>query len=161
MKKCILTGALLILACVNLTAGEWVTYKSADYGFEMLVPKGTKVKEQEKEGGWGKLVAKHGADMVVAYAKLGKESSAEDIEAFGLKVVKIPEDKWELLDEGKNNKGWKWYKTYVAKKGKKVYFVGYGSGPKGSYLMFLRTTAKELKANEKDYQNWYESIKLN
>ncbi|EDY22304.1 hypothetical protein CfE428DRAFT_0429 [Chthoniobacter flavus Ellin428] len=138
----------------------WTTYKANDYGFSMLVPEGAKVQTKEWGGGWGGLYSEHDGVTLYAVAKLGEPESAEDIEAFGVKLTMIPDDGWTQIDKG-TGKGWKWYRTVKATKGSKLAFGGYGVGPKGSYLLILVTTAADFKEHQADYEKWYESIRLN
>jgi len=159
-KFCILLIVLGLLPGV-CAAGEdgWETYKANDYGFSMLIPEGAQVKTKEWTDGWGGLYVEHDGVTVFGVAQLGKFASAEDIEKFGVKFTKIPDDAWTEIDKGSGN-GWKWYKTVKAAKGSKLVFGGYGVGPKGSYLLILVTTPADFKEHQADYQKWYKSIRL-
>jgi hypothetical protein len=138
----------------------WSNYKSDEYGFEMLVPEGTKFTEKESEGGWGELVATHEGVTLYALGKLGAPEKAEAIEKHGVKVTGIAADKWKVLDKGKDTNGWKWFYTVEARDGDNIVFGGYGVGSKGSYMIVMKTTAADYKESKKDYDTWYKSVKL-
>ncbi|UCH97873.1 MAG: hypothetical protein JSV88_13740 [Candidatus Aminicenantes bacterium] len=143
------------------SGGEgWVTYRSEDYGFSMRVPEGTKFKEKEYEGGWGALFADYQGIQLWAVGKLGAPEKAETIEKYGVKVTGIPDKYWQVIDKGKNSRGWKWYCTVKATDGKMVAYGGYGVGPQGSYLLVLVTTTSDFEDNYNDYLKWYKSIRL-
>jgi hypothetical protein len=65
-----------------------------------------------------------------------------------------------VIDSGKDSKGWKWYRTVKAEHAGTVVFGGYGVGPKGNYLMLLKTTSEDFEKHHDDYKKWYESIIL-
>lgn len=65
-----------------------------------------------------------------------------------------------MLDKGENNNGWRWWRTAEASDGHTLVFAGYGTGPKGSYLGFLKTTEEDYEKNKAEYRQWYESVKL-
>lgn len=164
MKKQFVTAGLVFLAMVIgvgvFAEEEWETYNSDAYGFEMKLPPGTKLREGERLGGWAYLKAQYGIVEIMAYVKLGSPESADKIEAYAYKLLSIPAKNWSLVDKGKNSKGWKWYKVYIAKKFSRVHLLGFGIGPKGSYLVHLKTTAKNFKKYEDTYVEWYETVKL-
>lgn len=156
---------LMISACIHCCSGAdddegWETYRANEYGFEMLMPKGAKVKEREAAGGWGGLYVSFEGVEFYGFAKLGSEEKAEDIEQAAVKETGIPDAAWKKVDEGKNEGGWKWYRVYEARKKGKVIYGASGVGPSGSYLLFLRTTKKDFDENKKDYVKWYESVRL-
>jgi hypothetical protein len=138
----------------------WQTYKDAKFGFAMKVPKGAKLKEREWPGGWGGLYGKVGDVEVLGIAKLGAQHSPGDIERYGVTVTGIAEEHWKVIDQGKDSNGWKWFKAAVVTDGETVLFGGYGVGPKGSYLIFLKTSAEDYEENESEYEKWYDSIEL-
>jgi hypothetical protein len=154
-------AALVVLAtALPLAADEWKSYSAPDYGFSMLVPEGATIKEKEWQDGWGGLFSSHDGLMLWGLAKLGKKYSAEEIEAYGVKLTGIPEDDWKEIGKGEDDNGWTWYRTVEATKGGTLIFGGYGVGPKGSYLLLLKTTVADYDAHKADYKKWYGSIKL-
>ncbi len=154
-----ITFALLSIAA--FAEDEWETYKAPDYGFEMLIPKGAKAVEREKKGGWGGLYVKHDGVEVYALAKLGAAEEKADIRKFAEQECGIAGENWKKIDAGENSKGWKWFEVYVAEKGSTVIFGGFGVGPKGNYLVFLKTTKEDSEEHKADYKEWYGSVKLN
>jgi hypothetical protein len=139
---------------------EWEKYSAKEYGFEMLIPKGVKFLEREKSGGWGGLYGTYEGVKLYALAKLGAEETKDDIRKFAEKECGIPGENWKRIDSGKDSSGWKWYEIYVAEKGDTLIFGGFGVGPKGNYLAFLKTTKSDYEEHKADYKEWFESIKL-
>ncbi len=84
----------------------------------------------------------------------------KEIHKFGIKVCGIPAKKWTKVDEGENKGGWKWFQTFKARKGNALVYAGLGVGPRGSYLLFLKTTPEDFKENKAAYLEWYRSIRL-
>jgi hypothetical protein len=154
-------GGIVLGLSIPVSGGEgWVTYRSEDYGFSMLVPEGTQFKEKEYEGGWGALFADYQGIKLRAVGKLGAPEKAEAIEKYGVKVTGIPGKYWKVIDKGKNSHGWKWYVTVKASDGNAVAYGGYGVGPKGSYLIILLTSQSDFEKNYNNYLKWYKSILL-
>jgi hypothetical protein len=159
--RTLVTAVLLIAAVAALADNPgWSTYRAAEYGFTMLVPEGTKFREKESAGGWGELWAEHDGVKVYALAKLGEWATPEEIEAVGVKLTGIPASAWTQINEGKNQAGWKWYRTVEAIRGGKLIVGDYGTGPKGSYLILLETTESDYEENKAAYKTWYQSIQL-
>jgi hypothetical protein len=160
MKAVLLASILLpCLSFAMASQAGWEVYRAEKYGFEMLVPKGTHLEEHEWKDGFGGLYAKNGAIELYGMAQIKSDATAEEIEAYGVEVSGISEDHWEKIDEGKGN-GWSSYRTYKAQNGNNVVYAGLGAGPKGSYLLMLKTTADDVAKHEADYKKWYASLKL-
>jgi len=138
----------------------WHTYQSDKYGFKMLTPSGVQFKEKEHGGGWGALEATHESIKFLAVGKLGEQANPEEIEKFGVNLTGVGAGHWKQVDKGQNKNGWKWYHTVEATDGKTLLFGGYGTGPKGSYLILLQTTVKDYEEHKADYHKWYNSITL-
>jgi hypothetical protein len=156
----------LFVLCLSLFAAptfagedDWATYKDEHYGFSMLMPAGARFKESEAKDGWGALQASGDGVEFLAIAKLGTEAAAADIEKVGVRVTGVSADHWKEIDKGSGN-GWKWFKTVEASDGKNLLFGGYGVGPKGSYLVLVKTTEADYKEHKADYKEWYDSVKL-
>ena len=139
---------------------EWEVYRSEKYGFEMLSPKGAKFEEREFKGGLGGLYAKHGVVELFGLAHKGGAATIEEIEEIGEEITGIHGEFWKKIDEGENENGWKIYRAYQAKQGNIVLYAGLGTGPKGSYMLLLKTTADDVAKYEASYQKWYNSLKL-
>ena len=153
-----LLGVLLVATA--LLAEDWSKYESDEYGFSMLVPEGTKFVEKEAADGWGFLYAESEGVEFYALAKLGTQATAEEIEKVGIKVSGIPEKYWKVIDKGEKKGAWKWWQTVEASDGHNLVFAGYGTGPKGSYLCFVKTTETDYNENKADYRKWYDSVTL-
>ncbi|MDH4129982.1 MAG: hypothetical protein OEV44_14590 [Spirochaetota bacterium] len=125
----------------------------------MFIPKGAKPQEKEI-GKWGGLYVKHDGIELWGLAKLGTKATPAEIEKFGEKITNIPAKFWKNEDEG-SGKGWEWFKSVQAKNDSTVVFGGYGVGPKGSYLLIIKTTSSDLEEHNVEYMKWYNSIKLN
>ena len=41
-----------------------------------------------------------------------------------------------------------------------VLYGGYGAGPRGSYVVLVRTTPADFEAHRSDYLAWYDSVRL-
>lgn len=148
-----------ILAALAL-AQDWTEYRCETYGFSMLSPEGAELREREWSGGWGGMAGSYGGVELYGLALLGACVDRREIEKFGAKVSGIAEERWRRIDEGRDCGGWKWYRCCVARSEGTVVFGGYGTGPAGSYLLFLKTTAEDFEKHEADYLKWYRSVRL-
>ncbi len=163
------TVVAALTICAVLTAaytpeaeakGKWVKYEApAKYGFSMLVPKGTRFKERSWFE-WGGVHANYWGVLLWGIARLGKYHTVKEIERFGVKVTGIPKAKWTQIHSGKKTNGFKWFKSVHATKGKHLFVAVYGVGPKGSYLLVLRTTLKSWARDKPKYIKWYKSINV-
>ena len=149
-----------LLAVSQLAAADWKYYEAKGYGFSMLVPEGTKMKEKELGGGWGQLWGDYDGVKLYGLAKLGAKESDADIEKYAVKVIGIPASEWKKVDSGSNQRGFERYRTFEAVRGGKLYFGGYGVGKRGNYLLYLETTVADYDEHKADYNKWYESIRL-
>jgi hypothetical protein len=152
-------GCTLLCLVAQYAAADWKYYQAKDYGFSMLVPEGTRMSSRELGGGWGSLSGVSEGVKLYGMAKLGAKESDAEIEKFAVRTIGIPAAEWKQIDSGKG-RGWERYKTFEAVRGGKLYFGGYGVGPKGNYLLYLETTVADYNAHKADYMKWYESIRL-
>lgn len=163
MKRYVLIFVLAVLAAMPFagSAGsdDWQPYSDSKYGFSMLVPGGTQMATREWPGGWGGMAAEADGVTVLGVAKLGEQASLADIERFGVELTGIPAAAWTQIDAG-SGKGWTSYRTIKAQAGSKLVFGGYGTGPKGSYLILLETTPDDFAEYQADFEHWYESVRL-
>jgi len=150
----------VLLAATAVLADDWSEYRSDEYGFSMKIPAGATFEEKEAADGWGFLHAESEGVEFFALAKLGTQATAEEIEKVGVKISGIDGKHWKVIDKGESRNGWKWWRTVEASDGHTLVFAGYGTGPKGSYLCFLKTTEEDYKAHQAHYKQWYESVKL-
>ncbi|MBI2901845.1 MAG: hypothetical protein HYY17_16795 [Planctomycetes bacterium] len=156
-------AALAVLAGTGAVASpsdEWSEYGCEKYGFTMLVPKGTEWAEKEYENGWGGLYARTEDAEFFGIARLGTWTSLEEIERFGVEATGVPAEAWKKIDAGKDKGGWREYRTYGCEHEGVVVFAAVGTGPSGSYLLFLKTTAECAQKNAKQYETWYRNVKL-
>ena len=155
---------LVLLAAVLSTQGvlasDWKNYDAKAYGFAMLVPDGAAVAEREWGGGWGGIYAAFEGVKLYGRARLGEKESDADIERYGVGVIGIPASQWTMIDSGAGHNGWGRYRTFSAASGGRLFFGGYGVGPKGNYLLYMETTAADFNEHKSDYTKWYESIRL-
>jgi hypothetical protein len=162
MKLRVLFTVLVAVSLVTIAADaqEWVEYRSVDYGFSMKVPTGTRLVEKEGRDGWGFLYVMHEGVELFAWAKLGTYATPEEIERFANRVTGTADRQWKLITQGTNQNGWRWFRTAEASDGRTLILCDYGTGPKGSYLLLLKTTEEDYAKHKADYQTWYESIRL-
>lgn len=93
-------------------------------------------------------------------AKLGAKESNADIEKYAVNLIGVPAGAWVKVDEVQNTRGWERAQVFKANVGSRLLFGMYGVGPKGNYLLYLDTTPDDYMAYKKDYDKWYESIRL-
>jgi hypothetical protein len=148
-------GALVQIAA----AADWTYYEAKSYGLSMLVPRGVAIQEREQRGGWGSLVAEFEGVRLHGLAKLGAKESDADIEMFAVRTIGIPAAEWKMIESGQG-RGWERYRTFEAVRGGRLYFGGYGVGPKGNYLVYMETTVADYNDHKADYEKWYESVRL-
>ena len=153
-------AVMLIFAMPASAGGKWKEARSDEYGFSMLVPKGTVLAGKEWKDGWGGLHGNFLGVQLWGIAHLGKKHTAPEIEAFGMLVTGIGPKHWKKIDEGKDSNGWEWYKTWKANKGRHVVLGAYGVGPKGSYLLVLKTTARSFKRDKAAYLKWHRNLRV-
>ena len=160
LRELLTTLVAVSLVAIAADAGDWVEYRSDYYGFSMKVPTGTRLVEKESNDGWGFLYAEHEGVEVFAWAKLGTQATPEEIERFGVRVSGIADRHWKIVNRGMNQNGWRWFRTAEATDGRTLIIADYGTGPKGSYLLFLKTTEEDYAKYKADYITWYESVRL-
>jgi hypothetical protein len=161
MRKLILR-LLVALSIVTLAglacAGGWSVFRSDRFGFAMLVPPNSTWAAKDFGGGWGGIFTKTGVTEFTGLVKLGEYASPAELEGAAVKVTGVPGAAWKKVDEGQNKAGWKWWRSYEATGNGKVLLAVIGTGPKGSYLLFLGTTAADLAANRALYREWYNKL---
>ena len=155
-----LIGGIFALFAASAIAAGWVKYESKPYGFSMLIPAGTAVKETEQGGEWGGLTAVREGVKLSGLAKLGAKETDEAIEKYAISKIGIPASAWTKVDEGTDANGWSRYRVFKATQGAKLVFGAYGVGPKGNYLLYLETTPADYDAHKDEYDKWYESISV-
>jgi hypothetical protein len=154
---------LMALATLLLSASalaDWKYYEAKKYGFSMLVPVGTSLATREWGGGWGGIAGTSEGVKFHGQAKLGAKESNADIENYAVKLIGVPAGAWVKVDELQNTRGWERAQVFKANVGSRLLYGMYGVGPKGNYLLYLDTTPDDYMSNKKDYDKWYESIRL-
>jgi len=150
--------ALLLLA-TTAHAEKWKELSNDKFGFRMLIP--PKMKMVGKDAGdWGGMFGVLGPVKIYGLARLGAHPDENAMKAFAAGHVAIPFDKWRLLNETKNKRGWTWAKTYRAEVAGRVVFAILGHGPKGAYLIYLATTPASLKLFKLAYLKWYVNVRV-
>jgi hypothetical protein len=135
---------------------DWEMYRAKDYGFQMIVPKGTKTAEKE-DGAWGGLKAEHDGVHFYGLAYKG-EASAEEIEKVGIKLTELNASNWKVVDKGEDRRGCRWYRTVMAEEDGNVYLGIYGVGSKASFLMVLVAKKDDFRKHERAFRTWYASV---
>jgi hypothetical protein len=163
MRKTAWIGLALLLcaqAALAAKAAKWIVLKDDTYGFAMLMPQGTRTASRDFGGGWGGGYARYGVTEFFGIARLGVQAKPAEIEAFAIEATGIPGPNWVKSDEGKGINGWKWYRTYRAQDQTHVVFAVLGTGRRGSYCIFLKTTIADFNEGQAAYVRWYQSLTL-
>jgi len=93
-------------------------------------------------------------------AKLGVQAHPQAIEDAGVRFTRIPRQRWRLINQGRHTGGRHWYKTAYASNGRDAVLAYYGTGPRGSYLLLLKTTVADYQQNKPAYHHWYHSVRV-
>jgi hypothetical protein len=149
----------LSLGAAEVRAEKWTELGSDEFGFSMLVP--AKMKTARKDTGeWGGLFGVLGAVKIYGLARLGAFPNEATMGAFAAGHVAIPFDKWQLINDMRDKRGWTWAKTYRAELAGRVVFSIIGHGPRGAYVIYLATTPASLKQHKLAYLKWYANVKV-
>ena len=154
---------LMALATLLLSASalaDWKYYEAKKYGFSMLVPNGASLGTREWGGGWGGISGVSEGVKFHGQAKLGAKESNDDIEKYAVNLIGVPAGAWVKVDQVQNTRGWERGQVFKANVGSRLLFGMYGVGAKGNYLLYLDTTPDDYMNHKKDYDKWYESIRL-
>jgi hypothetical protein len=153
----------LSLAATSLpAASDWQVFKSDRFGFAMLVAPGTHWEIRDFGHGWGGMVARKDQLKIMAIANMGDFSDASVIERAAVKITEVPGEFWSLEDQGQNANGWRWWRTYKVRlldEGRVMYGM-LGHGPRGSYLILLKTSESDFEAHKPLYLEWYNSLSV-
>ena len=155
-------GAMVVLLASGpqAFAFNWAQYEAKAYGFRMLIPEYTTLAERKHPNGWGELRASYLGTEIIVFVKLGKPATADDIEMYTWRLTRIAPDDWQVIDKGKNARGFKWYKTTKSYIRDKVAYGIYGVGSRGNYMLLLLTDPADFEENKEAYRKWYESIEV-
>ena len=157
---------ILVLLAFSSTASaqkaesvEWKTFDAPKFGFKMDVPKRTKMKAKVM-GKWGGFYAKVWPAHLWGMAKLGKKHTKGEIAAFALRVTKTKAKHWSLITEGRDTQGFEWFQVHKIQIGNHVAIAVSGVGPKGSYLLIIKTLKTNYLRYEDAYKRWAASVLL-
>ena len=156
-RFCVALAGLLVAASAF---ADWKYYETKKYGFSMLIPEGASMATREWGGGWGGISGSSEGVKFHGQAKLGAKESNDDIEKYALNLIGVPAAMWVKVDQVQNTRGWERAQVFKANVGSRLLFGMYGVGPKGNYLLYLDTTPDDYMNHKKDYDKWYESIRL-
>ena len=81
-----------------------------------------------------------------------------EIAAFGLIVTKTKAKHWKEIAAGEDKQGFEWFKVYKAEAGNHVAIAVTGVGPKGSYILVLKTLKTNYKRFQAAYDRWAASV---
>jgi len=153
----------LAIAALLLSASalaDWKYYEAKKYGFSRMVAEGASLSTREYSGGWGGISGSSEGVKFHGQAKLGAKESNEDIEKYAVNLIGVPASAWVKTDQLTNTRGWERGYVFKANVGSRMLFGMYGVGAKGNYLLYLDTTPDDYMNHKKDYDKWYESIRL-
>ncbi len=156
-----LMTALVTLFVAGLgVAADWRQYESKVYGFSMIIPEMTSLAEKRPQNGWGSLRAVYLQTEILVLAKLGATAEEIEFRSLATQITGIMPGDWKIVDQGKNARGFKWFKTLNAFRGATVVYGIYGAGQRGSYLFLLKTDPQHFEEKKTEFTRWYESIML-
>ncbi|MFT7580735.1 MAG: hypothetical protein ACI9MR_002408 [Myxococcota bacterium] len=138
----------------------WQEFKSDQYGFKMRLPEGATMDAKTFESGWEGLFARAGDDEFYAVTKPGAKLTRQQIEVLGRTVIGIPATNWRTTGSAENELGFKWYRTVRAREGDQMVYARYGDGPKGPYVMVLKTSEERSRLYWFAYLAWGRSIQV-
>jgi hypothetical protein len=159
MKRLLLT-VVALLFLTSTAHAQWSVFKSDRFGVSMLIAPGTRWEARDLGDGWGRVVAKKGVVTFVIVAKLGYQAKPAELERYAVKATEIPFNYWTLVDKGRNASGWIGWRTYETRLGNRLIFAVIGIGQRGSYVVFLETTAGDFARNKPLYNQWYKTLSL-
>ena len=112
--------------------------------------------------GWGGIAAQKGVLEFVAIVKKGYAAPPRELGASAILLTGIPAAGWRKTDQGRGANGWNWYETYEARNRAtgRMLFAVLGTGRRGSYILFLGTSAADFTAYRALYDQWYRSLTL-
>lgn len=162
MRRAILTVFLCLGLGAPAMAQGWSVFKSDRFGFAMLIAPGTTWVARDYGYGWGGIGAKKGVLEFAAIVKLGYAAQPKELGDSAIQLTGVPAPGWRKVDSGSGNAGWTWWQTYEARNNAtgRVLFTVLGTGPRGSYILFLGTTQADFAAHKALYDQWYRSLTL-
>jgi hypothetical protein len=162
VRRSILTLVVCLALATPAAAQGWSVFKSDRFGFAMLVAPGTEWVARDFGRGWGGIRAEKGVLEFVAIVKRGYAAPPRELGDAAIALTRVPAAGWRKVDEGKRYAGWNWWQTYEARNDAagRVLFTVLGTGPRGSYILFVGTTQADFRRNRALYDQWYRSLTL-
>jgi len=159
MKKR-LAVALLLLLGMQAAAENWTVLHSEKFGFSMLTPQGAAWEGADWGNGWGGCRTQQGVYRFGALVRLGVNANSTELETAAVLLSQIPPANWRLVEQSQQVNGWTWRRTYRVQSGQELLYTVLGTGVRGSYVLFMQTTATDLLVNQDLYRQWFESLTL-
>lgn len=147
----------------HLIGDVWEQTNTQEYGFLMHLNPGSHVRAiqaPEFDVGWTKLQANVGGAFFLGLAGADLEATPAQLDALRDTLTNLPEMTWEVIDEGEDASGWKWFRTFRTSMYGDSFIGGYGAGKKGSYIFLLQTSDGDFETHHVGYTNWFDSISL-
>lgn len=151
---------LVLFSASTVTSADWLHYESKVYGFSMILPEMTSLAEKRPAKGWGSLRAVYLQTEILVLIKPGGAAEEIEFRSISMQATGIMPGDWKVVDQGKNVRGFKWFKTLNAYRGASVVYGIYGLGQRGNYIFLLKTDPQHFEENKAEYTRWYESIRL-
>ena len=155
---CVQTTPLL----AHLIVDEWQLVSFEKLGFSMLMPSDSYVTtfESQPVDDWVTLRANLQGALLLGLKSEKELATPTRLESMGARLAEIAFESWEILDEGEETAGWKWYRTFRASMMGESIFGVYGTGANGSYILLVKTSEEDLRIHGLAYTKWFESIML-
>ena len=147
----------------HLIDGVWEQANTQEYGFLMHLNPGSHVlavQAPEFNDGWIKLSANVGGVFFLGLAGADVEATPAQLDTLRDTLTNLPEMTWEVIDEGEDVSGWKWFRTFRTSMYGDSFIGGSGAGEQGSYIFLLQTSDGDFATHHVGYTNWFESISL-
>ena len=154
------TISVVLFSASSVPSADWRQHESEVYGFSMMIPEMTSLAERRPDSGWGSLRAVYLQTEIWVLVKLGAAVEEIEFRSIALRHTGIMQGDWKVVDQGRNARGFTWFKTLKAYRGATVFYGLYGVGPRGSYVFFLKTDPEHVEKNQTQFDQWYQSITL-
>jgi hypothetical protein len=147
----------------HLIDNVWEQTNTQEYGFSMHLNPGSHIRAvqaPEFDDGWTRLSANVGGVFFLGLAGTDVEVAPAQLDTLRDTLTNLPEMTWEVIDEGEDVSGWKWFRTFRTSMYGDSFIGGYGAGEKDSYIFLLQTSDGDFETHSAGYANWFESISL-
>jgi hypothetical protein len=147
-----------LLVCTLAHAEDWKVLHSDKFGFMMLLPRGAAWVGTDWGYGWGGCRVSQGVYQFGAMVKLDAYAGLQELEGAAVMMSRVPAAYWSLVDDQRDTNGWIWRRTYMVQYGDRALYAVLGTGPRGSYVLFMETTLSDLMSQQALYRQWYDSL---